>query len=138
MEQHDSPFIGTDITDVPARIRAVRSRLPGQMLCERLETAALLYGPLYTLAEIRQRVADTLARKVGFVRGATLEPIETYSQNIPDDALLKYDDAARAGLFSKFLVATPTYYREQQVDPWIIAEVNGSTDRWVVVAQWGV
>lgn len=138
MEHHETPSIGTDITDVPARIRAVKSRLPGQMLRERLETAALLYGPLYALVEIRQRVAETLPRKVGFVRGVTLEPIEAYSAAIPEDALLKYDDAVRTGLFSKFLVATPTYYREQQVDPWIIAEVTGSTDRWVVIGQWGV
>jgi hypothetical protein len=136
MEQHQSPSIGTDFGDVTARIRAIRNRLPGQMLRERLETAALLYGPLYSLAEIRQRVADTLARRVGFVRGATFEAIETYSRTIPDDALLKYDDAVRSALFGKFLVATPTYYREQQVDPWIVAEVAGSTDRWVVVAQW--
>ena len=138
MEQHESPPIGTDIADAAARIRAIRHRLPGQMLRERLETAALLYGPLYSLVEVRQRVADTLARKVGFVRGATFEPIETYSRVIPDDALLKYDDAVRSGLFAKFLVATPAYYREQQVDPWIIAEVAGSTDRWVVIAQWDV
>lgn len=136
MEHHETPSIGTDITDGPARVRAVKNRLPGQMLRERLETAALLYGPLYSLAEVRQRVAETLPRKVGFVRGATLEPIEAYSAAITEDALLKYDDAVRTGLFSKFLVATPTYYREQQVDPWIVAEVAGSTDRWVVVAQW--
>lgn len=138
MDHQESPSIGIDITDVPARVRAVKNRLPGQMLRERLETAALLYGPLYSLAEVRQRVADTLPRKLGFVRGATLEPIEAYSAAISEDALLKYDDAVRTGLFSKFLVATPTYYREQQVDPWIIAEVTGSTDRWVVVAQWDV
>ena len=138
MEHHESPFIGADIADAAARVRAVRNRLPGQMLRERLETAALLYGPLYSLAEIRQRVADTLPRKVGFVRGAAFEPIETYGQAIPDEALLKYDDAVRSGLFAKFLVVTPTYYREQQVDPWIIAEVTGSTDSWVVVAQWDV
>jgi hypothetical protein len=138
MDHDDSPSLGTDITDVTARVRAVRNRLPGQMLRERLETAALLYGPLYSLADIRQRVADTLPRKVGFVRAATLEPIETYSRGIPDEALLKYDDAVRSALFSKFLVATPAYYREQQLDPWIVAEVAGSTDRWVVVAPWDV
>lgn len=36
------------------------------------------------------------------------------------EALLKYDDAVRSGLFSKFWVATPTYYQERQMDPWII------------------
>jgi hypothetical protein len=124
-------------TDVAVRIRAIRARLPGQLLRERLEMALLDYGPLYSLAEIRQRVGEVLPRRLGYVRGATLEPIETYSSAIPDEALLKYDDAARTGLFSKFWVATPTYYQERQVDPWIVAEVDGS-DRWAVIARWGV
>ena len=61
--------------------------------------------------------------------------IETYAAPIPDEVLLKYDDAARTGLFSKFWVATPTYYQERQVDPWIVAEVDGA-DRWAVIARW--
>ena len=40
-----------------ARVREIRSRLPGQMLQERLQNAQLTYGPLYTLAEVRQRRA---------------------------------------------------------------------------------
>jgi hypothetical protein len=122
---------------IATRVRAVRDRLPGQLLRERLEMAQLYYGPLYTLPEIRQKVGEVLPRRVGFVRAAALEPIQTYSEAIPDEALLKYDDAARSGLFSKFWVATPTYYQERQMDPWIIGEVIGS-DRWVVVAQWDV
>jgi hypothetical protein len=83
------------------------------------------------------KVAEVLPRRVGFVRGTALQPIETYSGRIPDDALLKWDDAVQSGLFSKFMVATPTYYSERQVDPWIVGEVEG-TDRWAVVAQWDV
>src|SRR5205807_2641746 len=49
--------------------------------------------------------------------------------------LLKYDDAVQSGLFDKFWVATPTYYQERQVDPWIVAEVGGA-DRWAVIARW--
>ena len=45
--------------------------------------------------------------------------------------------STRTGLFSKFWVATPTYYQERQVDPWIVAEVDGS-DRWAVIARWDV
>ena len=123
--------------DRDARIRSIRSRLPGQLLRERLEMAAVCYGPLHTLAEIRHKVGETLPRRIGFVRGATLEPIETYREPIPDEALLKYDDAAQSGLFSKFWVATPTYYQERQLDPWIIGEVTGS-DRCAVIAQWDV
>jgi hypothetical protein len=124
-------------SDLALRVREIRSRLPGQMLGQRLEMAALCYGPLYSLAEIRQNVGAVLPRRLGYVRGATLEPIETYASTIPDEVLVKYDDAARTGLFSKFWVATPTYYQERQVDPWIVAEVDGS-DRWAVIARWDV
>jgi hypothetical protein len=120
-----------------SRVREIRSRLPGQMLQERLENAQLTYGPLYTLAEIRQRVGEALPRRLGYVRSAVLEPVETYRQRIPDESLLKYDDAVRSGLFSKFWVATPTYYQDRQVDPWIVAEVEG-TDRWAVIVRWDV
>lgn len=134
MDQTQAP---TTPTELETRARAIRSRLPGQMLRERLEMAQLLYGPLFTLAEIRQKVGQTLPRRAGYVRGAALEPIEEYRQAIPDDALLKYDDAVKSGLFTKFWVATPTYYQERQVDPWIVAEVMGA-DRCAVIAQWDV
>jgi hypothetical protein len=120
---------------VPERIRTIRRRLPGQMRKERLESAALHWGPLYSMAEIRSRIGETLPRRLGYVRSAAVEPIEAYSGRIPDEALLRYDDAAQTGIFSRFLVATPTYYQERQLDPWIVAEVAG-TDRWVVIAQW--
>ena len=122
---------------IAARVRGIRDRLPGQLLRERLEMVQLCYGPLYSIAEIRQKVGEVLPRRVGFIRGAALEPIQTYREAIPDEALLKFDDATRTGLFSKFWVATPTYYQERQMDPWIIGEVTGS-DRWAVVAQWDV
>ena len=121
--------------DEAARIRTIRARLPGQMLPERIEMASLCYGPLYTLAEIRQKVAETLPRRIGFVRSTTVEPIETYREPIPDAALLKYDEAVRSDCFSQFRVATPRYYEQRQVDPWILGEVTG-TERWAVIAQW--
>ena len=126
-----------DVIVTPAsRARAVRARLPGQMLQERIENAQLAYGPLYTLAEVRQRVGETLPRRFGYVRSAVLEPIESYRELIPDHALLKYDDAVQSGLFDKFWVATPTYYQERQVDPWIVGEIGGGADRWAVIARW--
>src|SRR5919201_561952 len=68
-----------DVTISPeTRVRAVRARLPGQMLHERIENAQLTYGPLYTLVEIRQRVGEALPRRFGYVRSAVLEPIESY------------------------------------------------------------
>ena len=130
------PTTSAHTPDLAARALAIRSRLPGQMLGQRLEMAALCYGPLYSLAEIRQNVGAVLPRRLGYVRGASLEPIETYASTIPDEALVKYDDAARTGLFSRFWVATPTYYQERQVDPWIIGEIGSGADRWAVIARW--
>jgi hypothetical protein len=136
MDQMASTQVTTSApVDVASRLRSIRATLPGQMLRQRIEMASVCYGPLYTKADVRQKVAETLPRRVGFVRGAVLEPIESYREAIPDDALLKYDDALRSGLFARFWVATPTYYEQRQVDPWIIGEVAG-TDRCAVIAQW--
>lgn len=132
---HETETPTPTTTEIDARVRAIRARLPGQMLRERLQMAELLHGPLYSLAEVRQRVGQTLPRRAGYVRGAVLEPIEEYRQAIPDEALLKYDDAVKSNLFSRFWVATPTYYQERQVDPWILGEVTG-TDRYAVIAKW--
>jgi hypothetical protein len=138
LEQTDSTRTAATPPDMTKRLRAIRAGLPGQMLRERLQTARVGYGMLYTEAEIRKKVADTLLPRVGFVRGAVLEPIETYSRPIPDDALIKYDDAVQTGVFSRFLVATPRYYYGQrQVDPWIVGQVVG-TELWAVIAQWDV
>lgn len=119
------------------RLRQIREQLPGQMIHHRLEAATLRYGQLYSIAEVRQKVGQTLPRRAGFVRGAALEPIGNYRQPIPDEVLLKFDDALRSGLFDEFQVATPTYYQERQVDPWIIGRITGS-DRHAVIAQWDV
>lgn len=54
-------------TDAVVRVRAIRARLPGQLLRERLEMAILCHGPLYSLAKIRQRVGEVLPRRFGYV-----------------------------------------------------------------------
>jgi hypothetical protein len=146
MEQYDAVKSAQSITTAPpdaepidqaARVAAIRARLPGQVLRERLDTARLLYGPLYLPAEIRQRVAETLPPRLGLVRGARLEPIETFGERIPDEALLKYDEALGRRLFGRFWVAVPTYNRQQQIDPWILGEIAG-TELCAVIAQWDV
>src|SRR5256885_12634618 len=83
--------------DTAARAQEIRRRLPGQARRQRLDTARLEYGPLYSLAEIQQRVAQTLHQKVGFIRRAVFEPIESYQGPIPAEALLKYDAAVQSG-----------------------------------------
>jgi hypothetical protein len=135
MDEMDSGLEELTANDLAERLARIRARLPGQTIPERTEMARVRYGPLYTLADIRANVARTLPRQFLFVRGTRLEPIETYRERIPDEALLKYDDAFQTGLFSKFWVVTPTYYGEAEVDPWIVGEVSG-TDRFAVIAQW--
>jgi hypothetical protein len=122
-------------TDVAERVRAIRFRLPGQAVGERIEIARVAYGQLYTMGLIRERVAETLPIRVGYIRSAVSKTIEEYGGSIPDESLLKYDDAERSGLFSEFMVVTPTYYREPQVDPWLVARVAG-TSLWAVIARW--
>lgn len=135
MNQDTSSHVHEPEVDQTARVATIRAGLPGQVLRQRIEMATVCYGPLYTLAEVRRRVGEALPYRFGFIRGATLEPIEDYREVIPDEALLKYDDAVKSGLFRHFWVATPTYYEERQVDPWILAEVNG-IERYAVIAQW--
>jgi hypothetical protein len=137
LERIDATPTAATPPDMMKRLRAIRAGLPGQMLTERLQTARVCYGMLYTEAEIRKNVANTLPPRVGFVRGAVLEPIEAYTFPIPDDALIKYDDAVQTGVFSRFQVATPRYYAQRQVDPWIVGQVVG-TELWAVIAQWDV
>ena len=135
MNLDTSPQLEAPEVDHASRIASIRARLPGQVLRQRLEMATVCYGPLYTLAEVRRRVGEALPYRFGFIRGATLEPIEEYRESIPEEALLKYDDAVKSALFTRFWVATPTYYEERQVDPWILGEVEG-VERFAVIAQW--
>jgi hypothetical protein len=135
MNHHVSPQVDVPTVDDASRVAGIRSRLPGQVLRQRIEMAKVCYGPLHTLAEVRRKVGEALPYRLGFIRGAALEPIETYREMIPDAALLKYDDAVKSSLFSKFWVATPTYYEERQIDPWILGEVDGG-ELFAVIAQW--
>jgi hypothetical protein len=135
MSQDTSSPVQESRVDLASRVAGIRARLPGQVLRQRVEMATVCYGPLYTLAEVRRRVGEALPYRFGFIRGATLEPIEDYRETIPDEALVKYDDAVRSGVFARFWVATPTYYEERQVDPWILGEVDG-IERFAVIAQW--
>src|SRR5262249_60109445 len=83
------------------RVRQIRERLPGQVVLERTDAARALYGPLYERGEIERRIGETLPSRWGRARTARLELIEEYDGDlIPADALIKFDDAERTGLFS--------------------------------------
>jgi hypothetical protein len=127
--------VETVSVDTAERLLAIRLRLPGQAVRERVDMARAAHGPLYTMGLVRERVAQTLPVRLGYVRSTVVEPIEEYREEIPDEALLTYDDAKRSELFSKFWIVTPTYYRERQIDPWIVGEVTGSK-LCAVIASW--
>ena len=117
------------------RLAQIRASLSGQVWRERVDTASAAYGPLYTLSEVQQKIGDSLPIKLGYRRTAVLEPIDSYRGRIPDEALLKYDDARPSCLFARFWVGTPAYRAERQTDPWILGEVI-DTDRYAVIAYW--
>jgi hypothetical protein len=85
--------------------------------------------------ELRARIARSLPWRLGSVRRARLEPIEATEIVIPDEILVKYDDALELGLFSRFMVARAAYYWALQPNPWLVAEIAG-TERWVAIARW--
>ena len=120
--------------DVHARLRDIRAGLPGQLRQQRLQTASLLYGPLYTLDEVHRRIARTLPWRAGCMRRVRMVPIERTDILLPDDILLAYDDAFRAGVFGRFLVATPAYYWRPQAGAWLVAQVDATT-RWAILAR---
>jgi hypothetical protein len=118
-----------------ARLRDIRAGLPGQLRRQRLRTASLLFGPLYSLDEIHRRIARTLPFRFGSVRRLRVTPIEQADIVIREDVLLRYDEALQAGVFARFLVGTPAYYWRPAGDAWLVAEVAG-TERWAVLAHW--
>src|SRR5437773_9607036 len=95
--------------DTAARAQEIRRRLPGQARRQRLDTARLEYGPLYTLAEIHQRVAQTLPQKIGFIRRAMFQPTEANQGLSPAEPLAKKNDGPRTALFPAFTVLRPTH-----------------------------
>ncbi|HET7342120.1 MAG TPA: hypothetical protein VFL90_11695 [Methylomirabilota bacterium] len=120
--------------ELQARVRDIRAGLPGQLRQQRLRTAALLYGPLYSLDEVHARLARTLPWRWGWLRRVRVEAIERADTLLPDEVLLAYDDAVQAGVFSRFLVATPSYYWRAAAEFWLVAEVQG-TGRWAILAH---
>src|SRR4029453_6181446 len=70
--------IETVPVNVTERVRAIRLRLPGQAVKERIEIAQATSGPLYTMGLLRERLAETLPTKIGYVRSTMIDPIEEY------------------------------------------------------------
>ena len=63
---HDvSAQVDVPTADDASRVASIRSRLPGQVLRQRIDMAKVCYGPLYTPVEVRRKVGETHAVKSG-------------------------------------------------------------------------
>jgi hypothetical protein len=134
MSVHGDAGIGSE-RQLAARAQEIRAGLPGQLRQQRLGTASLLYGPVCSQDELRARIASSLPWKLGSIRRARLEPIEQTEIVIPDEILVKYDDAVQLGLFSRFMLGRPAYWLAVHDPRWLVAEI-ADTERWVAIARW--
>ena len=102
---------------------------------ERLATASLVYGPLFSLQTMHRRIAHTLPWRPGRLRRTKVTPIAQSEVAIPDDVLMKYDDARQLGVLSQFLIVRPAYFWAPDGLCWLVAGV-AETARWAIIASW--
>jgi hypothetical protein len=121
--------------NLAARAQEIRAGLPGQLRQQRLSTASLLYGRLGSQDDVRAQIARSLPWRPGAIRRARLETLQQTEVVIPDEVLVKYDDAVQLGLFSHFMVGRAAYYFTVQGPCWLVAEIADS-ERWVAIARW--
>ena len=130
-----------DVLDLDAleegfRVRRIRERLLRPTLEERVAQVRARYGRVYTLTQLR---ATASARRRGRARRCEhgfMESIEAYEAPIPDDALLRYEDASETTWFWRFHVVMPISSRAERPLRWIVGEVRGGADLYAIVARW--
>jgi hypothetical protein len=125
-----------DAFEAGARVRRIRDRLLGQTLGERVAQARARYGLVYTLAELRAAICPRWRPWFSHSDRGFMEPLEGYEAPIPDDALLRYDDASETALFSRFWVVASTRSGADRPARWIVGEVRGSAGLYAIVARW--
>ncbi len=125
-----------DALEAGFRVRRIRDRLFGQTLGQRIAQARARYGRVYTLAELRAAARPRRrARGRRFDRGF-MESLEAYQGPIPDDALLRYDDASETAWFSRFYVVAPASSGRERPTRWIVGELRGGVELYAIVARW--
>lgn len=127
-----------DLDPLEARFRArrVRHHLYGQTLGERIAQARARYGRVYTRAELRAVAYPRRRAWSSRIERRLVKPLEAYRAPIPDDALLRYDDASETALFSRFCVVAPAGGHEDRPTHWIVGELRGGLERYAIVARW--
>jgi hypothetical protein len=129
-------MVRLDALEEGFRIQRIRDRLLRPTLEERVAQVRARYGRVYTPAQLRTAASPHQRNRFrGFQRGF-LEPLETYEAPIPDDALLRYDDALGTESFSQFWVVTPARAGQDRPIRWIVGQLRGGVDLFAIVARW--
>lgn len=105
-------------------IDEVRKELPGQEFATKIVTAQLHYRGPYDWHDVARQIGKTLPFRPFLMRGALWTTIETYPGIIPGEALLKYKEADKLGIFDNFIVATPAYDAIDSNDPWLLGRIE--------------
>lgn len=125
-----------DALEAGAQVRRIRDRLPGQTLGERIAQALARYGRVYTGAEVRPAAGPRWRAWFSrFVRDV-MQPLEAYRASIPDDALLRYDDASDMAWFSRFCALAPARAGRDRPARWIVGQLRGGGELYAVGARW--
>lgn len=129
-------MLDLDAFEAGARVRRIRDRLLGQTLGERVAQVRARYGRVYTLAELRAAACPRWRTWFSCSDRGLMEPLEGYEAPIPDDALLRYDDASETAFFSRFCVVAPARSEPDRPSRWIVGEIRGGSELYAVVARW--
>jgi len=118
-----------------AKVAEIRQDLAGQQTRGRWDLAEAQFGLIMDIGTLRDRIRKTIPFRLFNVRHVDWEDIGSYTGHIPDQALLKYEEARRTGLFRCFKVAAPMYSTFNPVsDPWLLGYVDPS--HAIVLAYW--
>lgn len=125
-----------DGLEAAAQVRRIRDGLPGQTVGDRIAQARARYGRVYTEAELRAAAGPRWRAWFSRFARDVMQPLEAYQAPIPDDALLRYDDASDTAWFSRFCVVAPASAGRDRPARWIVGQLRGSAERYAIVARW--
>lgn len=120
--------------DKQAAAQRVRQKLPGQVAQSRRALAEAQYGLAMSQRELHDKIRRSIRARFGFERSSSGVGITSYTRFIPDEALLKYQEAKDSGFFDRFTIEWPTYDSKQAPDPYLVGWLDGDTA--IVLAYW--
>jgi hypothetical protein len=136
-------------SEVLDRVKKIRAALPN--LAPNLEVAAAQFGLQVPARAVHQHARRALPFKFFSRRGSTWWTVDHFRGSVPDQALLKYDEAKRTGLLTHFYVVVPmrstARYEFAPRDPWLVGSVQAIAEgyqppRWrdetpvIILAYW--